>query len=749
MQILLTSIFWRSINMKKLLIFILLFFTIIFIYSQTINAILLTDNKTLTLHFEETTVPYIDSSGRYNFTVANQIIETVGQINKGIKFNTTTANLTAYNTTYIMDTNYFTLTYWIKPTKEYANIITRQASSNRGSRSYTGGVVDSAYIYVKNNEGTVSCNLYIGNLTHMGGTWTNGSYHHIGARYDGATNNLSIWFNGINKKSIACTAIPGTLSNDTVLGMTSGENPALNVQIDELNVWNRALNDTEMLSVYMNESQGVAYPYAAIVPPAIIIDYNVSLNLTNENINISFTDSINITSIIFSNNETAYNTSNKSTSFAEFYYKIFSGINSCVIFNQKSCLLYNNTYSYSNMTKVLNNSFIKTIYDTDYYSGLYPFNYDYIRNTAGTTSDLWLNNYIKYNIYNLSTSSTRYALSFEFDGNISIGSQNLLIYYCNSTYTTGNPATSNSCELIDSYNGLNPKHLHPPYSSHTSIPFNINTVTKTQTSYFILISLSNPIARAWKMRYVTNSTYDNTSFSIGEYTTWTATNRIYDIHLHTFLETDYISGFVKYFDGTGLSNISRTYIDYYNYIPFAPSATQFINPDCTNSSTLSYTMTNASNTTIFFSWLASNDFNNESIRYLIYTYEDILNKILLVNTSNLNATISSNSNILFGNKYLEIYSYDTIGLSDYSTLSCTINFCVNNWQINRAPCTDDAKLISYYDLNSCYAQYNIPSDNGTYESCTNQQTKSIKEIGLILVVLILVLLFLGFRKDKN
>ena len=467
-------------------------------------------------------------------------------------------------------------------------------------------------------------------------------------------------------------------------------------------------------------------------------DYYVVLNKSIEDINISNIKPFNFTATVTSNNMTRWNTSNNSQSYMELSYKLVTGLNDCVLYYQTECIQLNNTNRIINMTKILNDSFYTTLYDTEYFPAYYPFDYSFIRNTEGGNHSIYNNNYIKFNIYNFSVNAEQFVLTVEFDGeNSTTGFQPLNIWYCNSSYVDGNPAILNTCELMDSFNPEDhPRHEHNPFGRHYSIPYIIQDVEKTQTSYILFLSQSTPVNQ-WVFRYVENITYDNSSFNIGNYNSWNPSARVFDIHIHPFLENDKIEAYSTYYDNATYSNVSNTLTDYYNFTPFPPSATIFTYPDCDNSSTYEYTVATTQNTSLYFEWLASVDANNDSILYNVYFDSTQTG----TNISILNMSMSTNANIFSGEYTLTIQSCDAVSC-DSSFSSCNLYLCENSYSQNVAPCTDSVRLITFSDDNSCSEIYNIPASNGTYESCEIPATQVVISVQTELLMMLIIICFL-------
>lgn len=521
--------------------------------------------------------------------------------------------------------------------------------------------------------------------------------------------------------------------------------------IDEVAIWNRTLSESEIFDYYNFTNSGLHYPFSAGLP-VVNPSYSVSLDESYD-INVSSVNPFNLTAYISSDDETLGNASNNSQGFTEVYYALHTDLNSCAIFYQSECIQESDEYLMKNMTKIDNTTFYSTFYDTDLFPAYYPFDVDYIRDNAGDNYSIDLNNFVKFNIFNFSTSAEEYLITIEFDAINTTGGQTLNIWYCNSSYTSGLASSSSNCELADAYNGLGTKHFHPPFSNHVAIPFEIQNVSKTQLSYIVFSTQSNPV-NPWKMRYVENTSYDDTSFSLGK-TSWTNSSYIFDVHVHSFLDTDYFTAYAKYFDNQGQSNISNTITDYYDYIPQPPSATIFIIPNCSDTSSYTYTITNETNTTINLAWKPSFDVNNETIYYSVYAFISESYPITLVsNTTNTSINVSLNNNFIdSGEYYLKIESCDSNGDCDFGISSCQIDLCENAWYSVLTACINDVRLINYSDISGCSEQYNQPSDFGGYESCKSPPQRIDFNINpelyfhIIMIFLILLFLRVGIMSE--
>jgi hypothetical protein len=489
---------------------------------------------------------------------------------------------------------------------------------------------------------------------------------------------------------------------------------------------------------------------------ASIITKSYTLNMSASNdINSSTVNDIyyNTTVSGVYSNATIINLSQFNNSYATFYYRLNTSLNNgCAVFSQKTCIS-NSSYISKNMTKINSSLFSTDLDDNDYLPAYYPYNPVFIEYTDHLNYSAYNNNNIKFNVYNFSTSAVLTFLSLEFMA-INESTNSLQIYYCNSSYSTSsNPATNNNCVNVANFgtvNGYN--HVHDGNKSkHQVVQVNIQNITKTQNSSFIFIA-GNTINNGWKFGYVLNSSYDNSSFNIGYPTQWDVTPNIFDIHLHQFTASDYLEYYSVYNDTNDTTGTSATFKDYMNITPQAPSTSIFYSPLCNEQ----YTISSTNNAIVLFNWSIASDFYNLAILYnLSIIKENSLSRIIL--NSSINGTTYSynvNTSVLTnGNYEARIQACNSGGLCTISEMDCYFNICENSWTRTLQPCLNSLKLINYSDSNNCNAQYNIPSDEGSYEACIMPPTKiqvSIDNeivIHIILIVLIILSMVIALKSD--
>jgi hypothetical protein len=221
---------------------------------------------------------------------------------------------------------------------------------------------------------------------------------------------------------------------------------------------------------------------------------------------------------------------------------------------------------------------------------IYPATYNWNETLMETTihSSQVLNNnseWAKIELLNFTGTDT--YNQFEIMANATSNSSgSAQLYYCNSTYSSGDPGFDNSCSLLGTISPTEPYgHCHGPseYSCHTIvpvvvIPFNItgglvnNQTVVTSPSNFLFSGGTNG---SWNVYYINNFTRTTAaSSSIDNGAIWTNQNWIYDAHMHIYDGADYLLYYVNastIYGGTTRSTTIQDLIDYGGLPPSPPS----------------------------------------------------------------------------------------------------------------------------------------------------------------------------------
>jgi hypothetical protein len=172
-------------------------------------------------------------------------------------------------------------------------------------------------------------------------------------------------------------------------------------------------------------------------------------------------------------------------------------------------------------------------------------------------------------------------------------------------------------------------------------------------------------------------------------------------------------------------------------MPFPPSASNILSPECSAQYTLGTTV----NTTINITWTQGSSINNYTFTYNLTNKNSLIDTFIVGNLpSNQTAyNWSINSNTLFsGTNQIQIVTCDSLGSCD-TGLGCEYTICKNSYVRQQKGCIQGLKLINYTDINGCNQLLDLPSDTLSYEECSTtvyNQTVYTDDI--------LVLIILGF-----
>ena len=210
------------------------------------------------------------------------------------------------------------------------------------------------------------------------------------------------------------------------------------------------------------------------------------------------------------------------------------------------------------------------------YKADYNFNSTYFYNATRYWYSLTSpNQYVKLRFFNIS--STEQYSFFEFNArNASSNSGVLRVYYCNSSYVSGNPTANSNCAqfgTIVSNQTFN--HTHSINSTHYILPMAIsggklNGVSVTATSYFLLrgSNLGN-----WNVSYITNETRpDQMRVTTNAGAAWSSLSGTFDSHVHQYTGSDTFYHYVCANDSVGTQTCSGLQSDLLNLGGLPPTA---------------------------------------------------------------------------------------------------------------------------------------------------------------------------------
>lgn len=535
-------------------------------------------------------------------------------------------------------TGNYTINVWIKLDSNSTSmyIVTKQALSSYPSYSlglrYSSGYQIASY--------TASDEVYSSTI----GLNTN-EWYMITESHCGASSGQHLWYKNGALVSTSTVANPTAGTQKLGIGRWMDNNYYVNGTMDELAIWkDKCLNASEIAELY-NSGAGRAYPFT-IPENASTINFvsqdpsdittsnlfgtrlNITYNVTDASANLS-TIKLNYT---LPNNEYVNGTSAPNN-----YYEIYTQNNSNISY---SWLLNDNrvypaTYNYN-----------ETIMEATPHNEI----------TQSSTNNLWsiellnVNNSKAYNQYELMINSTG----------------NTEIFYCNSSYSTGNPAINTNCVLINTFSSTTYNHSHnQSYHNVFSLPINTTTgkignIAVTSTSYFIIKPLGTSIVN---LGYINISSRNNAfKQSTNNGATWTSNNTLtIDSHLHQYNLNDYIEYNACYSNAT-TTTCTSTRTDTYNLTPLPPSSPNIITPINQN-----YPY----NTTLTINYSASQGYttgiNITSYNMSLLNSDFSFNKTINASTTSLTQTFNASniSNFSTGTYYIKVEATDTNGLTSF------------------------------------------------------------------------------------
>ena len=347
------------------------------------------------------------------------------------------------------------------------------------------------------------------------------------------------------------------------------------VQGEPLGRWNVTIiaNDTRgNVNASMNTSFTVNDPTPPIITfirqrPADIDAFNIFGNPLNITYNISDETQVNIASIIL------YHKTNSSTDDITYYVNgtAYGGF-------------FNRSGTNSTIDQFATN-WTAQLFDAN----VYPATYNYPERTLELTPHdqyelVSTTQFIKDRFFNVSNTK-QFSFLELMSYNRSGTSGPLAIYYCNSSYTTGDPTTSNACTNFfniaptSTYN-----HSHSAFSSHHIIPFTFNTTTGnignvhvTALSYFLFKGQAG--AAGWNVSNIPNiSREDTTQYTTDNGATWSNINITIDAHLHQYDGSQTFWYYACANDTQGNSNCSQLRSDLINLSGLPPTAPDVYRP---------------------------------------------------------------------------------------------------------------------------------------------------------------------------
>lgn len=338
---------------------------------------------------------------------------------------------------------------------------------------------------------------------------------------------------------------------------------------------------------------------------------------------------------------------------------------------------------YYTVAGIRNNDFNKTLYtsntssdyhflldDNEILPATYNYDEEYIETNAHLTYSLNSNNeYIKVRFFNI-TNVTWGFLEFMINNSEAAGTQPLNIYYCNSSYISGNPSVSSVCTLYFSmpartiYN-----HSHHANSYHQVVPFNIEDgsiggIKVTPTSYILYRGRAGN--NAYTGYYVPVYIYnDSSQYTTDNGATWLNLSGTLDSHIHQ-IDLENEEKFIFYvcandtLDNSGCSSLTTDTFNFDGLPPNSPLITHPVNRTYNNTMIITHSFPETVGHISYFNiTLLNSDFT--------------INKVIISNNSNLttytwNTSASSNDNYYIRVEAVNNHSLSSFGFSRLFTI---------------------------------------------------------------------------------
>ena len=489
---------------------------------------LLTDNIVSYYAFENNVV---DSLSLNNLTTSGSVSYVDAVVNKGIYFDTSGENAidTSFNSLGMNSSiNGITMCAWINSTSSSAYqrviLLGGSLSNQRQGFQFRDSTPLDWLVVWKNvvspaSDTSLDMPIYVNNSKYFYVCFINNA------------TNTSVYINGIFNKTTTSGSSYNIRFDRLFVGQdTSATSEQFLGVIDELGIWNRSLNSTEISELY-NSGNGLTYPFTTTPPtPTNTINF-ISQSPSNLTALTLFSTQLNM----------SYKINNYTGGFNNTYlnYSVSVGL-ACINVLNGTCIRSNNTYqqliTYTTTGTSLNETNISfSLGENNAYPSIELINYtlfnqSHIERTLGL-NDLLVTEYVGFN------SSINQQVYLEFMANTSVGGIGQ-IYLCNNNYVSGNIQTDPNCQLINTLSTQTYNHTHGSFSKHNFVGFEIingriggNGITVTETMYFGIRRQLGTIYY-YTINNTARSTTTKTSNNNG--VTYSAENYTLDTHIHNY-----------------------------------------------------------------------------------------------------------------------------------------------------------------------------------------------------------------------
>jgi hypothetical protein len=587
----------------------------------------LTDNLEIYYTFNDSTNQGDDILGSVNDGVVTNNIVGTGKNNNSINF-TGTGYMVVNDTANNSPISAMSVNLWYKASDMAGayKFFTKDVNfAGNGAYQFgMGGAGNGKARFLISTTGSYdSAKDLTANTTLNADTW-----YMLTAVYDGS--NLLIYVNSVLDGQKAVT---GNIHDSTAVVNFFMENIATNRikgGVDELGFWkDKALSPAEITQLY-NGGTGLFYPFGETPPPT---GANFSIDFISQKPSDLTATSLFSTNIL----NVTYNVSNiTGLRYTYLNYTITTAPQRCVFFLNGTCYQQGNTFIRKNSnTNNLSSLQDYILNDNMIYPGTYNLNETVVERTVHDIKNLaGSNNYLIIPLKNVSnaTSYNQFELYINTTGTAEI-------FYCNSSYSTGNPTIADTCILISSFSSGSFNHTHNQ-SKHNVFALPINTTTGRVGSVRVS-NLSQFVIRNAEYIGSTNTSC-GAKYSTNSGGAYSDLSYCPDAHLHQYVGNEYLNYTACMFNGNLTCSSFR--VDLIDPVYLPPTAPEITNP--------------INNSQVVGEWL--------NITYQSSIPSTNTSTIKLYNISLLNSDLSFNRTLKSNNSLNLSYYWNTY-LSQLST----------------------------------------------------------------------------------
>lgn len=454
-----------------------------------------------------------------------------------------------------------------------------------------------------------------------------------------------------------------------------------------------------------------------------IVNINFVYSAPSVNFSSQLPADISAFNIFFTSLNITYNISdaNLNLSTIVIYHKTNSTLNDYFYFENGSVV---SGYLIKNYTSNISSIFLFNLLNDEIYPASYNYNELTMESTNHSLYDLDTDTeYLKIRLFNVSNQKN-YSFFEVYADNQTGSSNSLRMYYCNSSYNSGTPATSKSCTNF--YNMLANQrfnHTHTNYSKHHVIPFPINStlgsiggIYVTNTSYFLLRGRLG--VNAWNIYYINNvSRQDSIQFSTNNGGAWANLTGTIDAHIHQYSGKESFAYYACANDTSNNRNCTTERFDLIGLGGLGPSAPSIYSPTNQNYSKnifINYT-----------SAVSPNGYNIKEYNISLYNETDGYVSLIVANNSiNLNYTWNS-SGTTDGNYNVHVWGCDVNGLC---ALGESDDFIIDNTlpSFSSISASADSSTVTLTWVTNEPTNYTL--HYGTTTSTTNSTSSNVFEL---------------------